>query len=194
MAYAGKLYVFEGIDGTGKSTHCKRIAEQYGLKYFREPGSVEAAENIRSVVLSTDMSKASQALLFIAARIEFVEKLLIPTLKAGQSVILDRYYFSTLAYQNGALPWPVVTELHKKMPRPDKVILLECDPEVALARSQEENVMEREGIEFFRELVRIYRRVVTGHNTSIISANSDIETVYKDIMRALASENPSLFS
>ena len=189
----GMLIVMEGMDGTGKSTHAKKLAEQFGLAYFREPGSVSSAESIRDVLMKVEMSKEAQALLFIGARIEFVNNALIPTLKSGKSVILDRYFFSTLAYQHGALPWSVFTELHKNMPRPDKVLLLECDPEVALGRSQEENVMEREGIEFFRELATRYRNVVKGHNTTIISADQSIDDVYLRIVRTLARENPHIF-
>ncbi len=192
LAY-GRLVVIEGMDGTGKSTHAKKLAEQFGLVYFREPGSVSSAESIRDVLMKVEMSKEAQALLFIGARIEFVNNALIPTLKSGKSVILDRYFFSTMAYQHGALPWSVFTELHKTMPQPDKVLLLECDPEVALGRSQEENVMEREGIEFFRELATRYKNVVKGHNTTILNANQPIDDVYLNIVRTLARENPHIF-
>lgn len=189
----GMLFVIEGIDGTGKSTHAKRLAMDYGLAYFREPGSVASAEAIRSVLMNVEMSKDAQALMFIAARTEFVRSLLIPTLESGKSVILDRYYFSTLAYQHGALPWDVFNTLHAWMPKPDKVLLLECDPEVALSRSQEENVMEREGLDFFKDLHIRYRQVVKGHHTTIIDANDTLQGVYSDIIKVLSRENPRIF-
>lgn len=189
----GSLFVLEGIDGTGKSTHAKRLSMDYDLVYFREPGSVASAEAIRSVLMSVEMSKDAQALMFIAARTEFVRSLLIPTLESGRSVILDRYYFSTLAYQHGALPWDVFNKLHAWMPKPDKVLLLECDPEVALSRSQEENVMEREGLEFFKDLHIRYRQVVKGHPTTIIDANDTIQGVYSNIIKVLSRENPRIF-
>jgi dTMP kinase len=196
MRYPGKLYVLEGVDGTGKSTQAKQIVERFGLTHFREPGSVRAAEAIRATVLTVgDLSPEAQALLYIAARTEFVKQRLIPALIAGENVLMERYYFSTMVYQHGALPWDVFNKLHAWMPKPDKVILLEVDPETAIARdaNPHENQWLSRTPEYFRELSRHYRNAIKGYNASIVNANVDFDTVQSNIVRALACENPHIF-
>lgn len=196
MRYSGKFYVLEGIDGTGKTEHATRLAKEFGLTHFFDPGSTVQSNAIRKLLLEVEgMSQSTRALLYTAARNEFVLQKLIPALKAGQNVICERYYFSTMVYQHGALPWSVFNELHSNMPKPDKVIFLDIDPEVAMRRdaNPDEASIKGKGIEFFSEHNSRYRNVIKGHNSTIVNANPSLDEVYLNIVRVLARENPNLF-
>jgi dTMP kinase len=97
---------FEGIDGAGKSTHIEWCAEQLrsrGLSVLvtREPGGSDLAEQLRSIVLTHDMSSMSELLMMFAARADHVATVIEPALGNGQWVICDRFVDSTLAYQGG---------------------------------------------------------------------------------------------
>lgn len=97
---------FEGIDGCGKTTQIKLLAEyldQNGVKnvMLREPGGVKISEEIRTLLLDADekIEPITELMLFSAARAQLVETLLKPKLAAGISVLCDRFYDSTTAYQ-----------------------------------------------------------------------------------------------
>lgn len=97
---------FEGIDGCGKTTQIKLLAEyldQKGIKnvMLREPGGVKISEEIRTLLLDADekIEPITELMLFSAARAQLVETLLKPKLAAGISVLCDRFYDSTTAYQ-----------------------------------------------------------------------------------------------
>ncbi len=102
-----KFITFEGIEGSGKSTQSKMLHEflltkNYDAIITREPGGVPAAELIRGVLLDENIAKLeakSEIFLNFAARIEHVEKLIKPAMKAGKIVISDRFFDSTFAYQ-----------------------------------------------------------------------------------------------
>ncbi len=102
-----KFITFEGIEGSGKSTQSKMLHEflltkNYDAIITREPGGVTAAELIRGVLLDENIAKLeakSEIFLNFAARIEHVEKLIKPSIKAGKIVISDRFFDSTFAYQ-----------------------------------------------------------------------------------------------
>lgn len=196
MRYPGKLFVLEGIDGTGKTEHATRLAKNFGLTHFRDPGSTVQSEAIRRVLLEVEgMDQSTRAMLYIAARNEFVLQKLIPALKAGQNVICERYYFSTMVYQHGALSWSVMNELHARMPKPDKVILLSATPEVAMSRDVNPNEASINGRDasFFSDLSSKYLNVIKGHNSTIVNANPPQDEVYLNIVRTLACENPHIF-
>lgn len=108
------LITFEGIDGSGKTTHFKRTAEflsQEGLivRPFREPGGTDFSESVRSLLLETDIdiSDLAELLLFEAARADLIEKQIKPALERGETVILDRFYDSTVAYQGYGRGLPI---------------------------------------------------------------------------------------
>lgn len=98
--------VLEGNEGSGKSTISKALYERLKGKYnvclTREPGGVDSAEEIRDVILKDRKSQIAgltEAYLFAAARSEHIQKKVKPALNKGQIVIMDRYYYSSLAYQ-----------------------------------------------------------------------------------------------
>jgi len=107
----GKFITFEGSEGSGKSTHSKMLCnylEKKGYKvlFIREPGSTFIGEQIRKVLLSVrnkSMSANCELLLYMAARAQIVDEVILPALNRGVAVVCDRFLDSTLAYQGYGL-------------------------------------------------------------------------------------------
>ncbi|WP_119838118.1 dTMP kinase [Pseudooceanicola algae] len=143
----GVFLSFEGIDGSGKSTQARRLAEALratgrDVVLTREPGGSAGAEEIRSLVLEGDpdrWSAETEILLFTAARRDHLERTILPALARGAVVICDRFADSTRVYQGisrGDLQ-DVVNQLHTLMigREPDITVLIDMDPEDGLARA-----------------------------------------------------------
>jgi len=193
---AGKLWVLEGIDGTGKSTHATRLANEFGLAHFREPGSTPVSEQVRSILLKNTMEPATRALLYIAARTEFVNTILLPVLNSGRDVILERYFYSTLVYQKGVLPGNAMRDLHSTMPEPDMVFLLDCPAEIAQQRDIDPNdaITSGKSASYFQSLRNRYTDALRRTRHVVVDANVPMDEVYENIVRVLARENPNRFS
>lgn len=107
---AGRFIVFDGPDGSGKSTQCRRFAqlvEQAGVTVcqVREPGGTDIGEKIRQILLdpdNADMDLRCEMLLYMASRAQLVAQRIQPALQSGQLVLADRFISSTLAYQGSA--------------------------------------------------------------------------------------------
>ena len=147
-ARPGRFFSFEGIDGSGKSTQCRLLAETlradgYPVTLTREPGGSPGAEDIRRLVLQGDpdrWSPETEILLFTAARRDHLEKTIRPALARGDVVITDRFADSTRMYQGisrGDLV-AVVDQLHTLMIgiEPDLTFLIDIDAAVGLGRAQ----------------------------------------------------------
>jgi len=157
---SGLFISFEGIDGCGKSTQSRMLAEKFPDSLCtREPGGSEGAEEIRALVLTGDpdrWSAETELLLFTAARRDHLEKTIRPALNAGRTVICDRFADSTRVYQGatrGDLRATVDT-LHATMigREPDLTFIIDMDPKIALARGlargSGEDRFEDMGLEF----------------------------------------------
>lgn len=107
MKKRGLFITFEGGEGSGKSNQIKEVAKYFKkrgeqVEIFREPGSTEAGEAIREVLLNPKLKKMvwqAELLLFLAARAQLVHEKILPALKKGKVVLVDRFEDSTLAYQ-----------------------------------------------------------------------------------------------
>ena len=148
MSASGRFISFEGIDGSGKSTQARMLADWlvangHDAILTREPGGSPGAEEIRALVLQGDpdrWSAETELLLFTAARRDHMERLIEPALARGQIVICDRFADSTRLYQGlsrGDLR-STVDQLHDLMigREPDLTILIDMDPETGLARAK----------------------------------------------------------
>ncbi len=144
---AGLFLSFEGIDGSGKSTQARLLAEAvraqgHAVTLTREPGGSPGAEEIRRLVLegATDRwSAETEILLFTAARRDHLEKTILPALERGEIVISDRFADSTRIFQGitrGDLT-ATVDRLHALMIglEPDLTLLFDLDPAKGLARA-----------------------------------------------------------
>ena len=143
---------FEGIDGSGKSTQARGLAEALsGLGHAvirsREPGGSPGAEEIRALVLQGEpdrWSAQTEILLFTAARRDHLERTIAPALAAGKVVVCDRFADSTRMYQgltraeDGADLRGLVDDLHRLMigREPDLTFLIDIAPEIGLARAK----------------------------------------------------------
>ncbi|WP_281983506.1 dTMP kinase [Thalassorhabdomicrobium marinisediminis] len=139
---AGLFISFEGIDGSGKSTQTKLLADRMpDALVTREPGGSPGAEEIRNLLLTGDpdrWSAETEILLFTAARRDHLEKTIRPALDAGRTVICDRFADSTRVYQGatrGALRG-TVDALHDLMiaREPDLTFIIDMDPQTSLTR------------------------------------------------------------
>ncbi len=144
----GLFIVLEGVDGGGKSTQAKLLVERLnnsGHKaiYLREPTSGEWGQKIRRIAVDgrEGITLEDELEYFINDRAEDLEKNILPALERGEVVVMDRYYFSNMAYQ-GALGLDVqdIFDRNKKFKTPDIVIFLDIKPSDGLNR-----IGEREG-------------------------------------------------
>lgn len=144
----GLFVTFEGIDGSGKSTQARLLADHLradgrDVVLTREPGGSPGAEEIRALVLEGTpdrWSAETELLLFTAARRDHMERTIWPALKAGKVVICDRFADSTRMYQGvsrGHLR-PIVDKLHAMMiaDEPDLTLLIDIDPSTGLSRAK----------------------------------------------------------
>lgn len=162
--HSGLFLTFEGIDGSGKSTQARRLAEHlrnlgHDVVLTREPGGSPGAEEIRRLVLEGDpdrWSAETEILLFTAARRDHLERTILPALSAGKVVICDRFADSTRMYQGlsrGDLR-ALVDQLHQLMigREPDLTMLIDMDPDVGLSRAKARQGTEERFEDFGPEL------------------------------------------
>jgi dTMP kinase len=154
-APCGKLIVFEGAEGVGKTTQIRRLGDTLAargipLVTVREPGGTAVGDAIRRVLLDPgpELSARAEALLFMASRAELVDRLIRPALDQGLVVIADRFFLSTYAYQiaGRGLPDTEVTAANRFATGglvPDLTILLQLPVASALARTDSRGARDR---------------------------------------------------
>jgi len=168
---SGLFIVFEGPDGSGKSTQLRLLAEflkEKGLDVLstREPGGCAVAEKIREIVLdkeNSEMSAVTEALLYAAARAEHVRQVIMPALESGKIVLCDRFLLSSLAYQGygrqlGAEAVMRINEIAVSDCMPDVTVFINVPPESAFKRMNEHKEYDR----LEREDMSFHRRVFAG--------------------------------
>ena len=193
----GYLIVIEGIDGTGKSTQATMLAEalrKSGREVVQsfEPTNGPWGKKLRESATTGRLSIEDELEYFINDRREHVEQLIIPTIKSGGIVILDRYYFSTMAYQGarGIDPEAIRVRNETFAPQPDILIILDLDVDIALqrigVRDGEANEFEkRESLDFCRKLFLSLKDETYAY---VIDANTDITEVNASVMAAVHAQ------
>ncbi|MBU1053301.1 MAG: dTMP kinase [Proteobacteria bacterium] len=202
---------FEGIEGSGKTTqirHVMEFLEKSGKACVmtREPGGTITGQKIRSILLDPEnngMDHSTELLLYLADRAEHANKIINPALSAGKTVLCDRYYDATKAYQGYArgLDMDLLDKLHKLIIhdlKPDITILLDLDPKTGLSRAWKQiNEGERTEFEtrFEKETLDFHDKVRKGYlelariepkRFIIVDATKDENQVKKDIIKALS--------
>ena len=199
----GLFISFEGIDGSGKSTQARLLAEHLRstgreVVLTREPGGSPGAEEIRALVLQGDperWSAETELLLFTAARRDHLERTIRPALARGATVICDRFADSTRMYQGlsrGDLRGAVDT-LHAQMigVEPDLTLLIDMDPEAALSRAKARATAEERFEDFGLPLQQKMRAgflalaAEFSDRFRIVDGNRAPEAVARDVRAAL---------
>lgn len=194
---------FEGGEGSGKTTVIKQlekylIEKGHVVRTTREPGGVKIAEQIREVILNvdnTDMNPKTEAILYAASRIEHLDKVVIPSLKEGKTVLCDRYLDSSLVYQGYARGLGIDNVYKINMFAldylPDITFFFDIKPSVALNRikcnHREENRLDLEKIDFHERVYEGYCKLLTMHPERIVRINADQEVndVLKDVIKEI---------
>jgi len=163
----GRLVVFEGGEGTGKSTQAAILAARLGAVLTREPGGTEVGARIRAIVLDpgvgTSLDARAEALLMAADRAQHVSEVVRPALARGDDVVSDRFVGSTLAYQGYARGLDVgelaaLSAWATGGLEPDVVLLLEVPAEEAAIRiTRALDRVEAAGDDFHRRVTDGYR-------------------------------------
>ena len=198
----GKFITFEGIDGSGKSTQARLLADYLsarGIRVFltKEPGEGKLGEAIRAEILDRrdiSIDPYAELCLFCADRAQHVRELILPKLEDGCTVICDRYYDSTLAYQGSG------RELDPGLVRrmamasslgvePDVTFFLSIPVERALLRlkerEKERNRMDEEPFEFHSRVDRGYGELVAEGipRIRVIEASGSPGEIHAEIRR-----------
>ena len=196
---SGLFVTFEGIDGSGKSTQARLLADHLTAKghdvvLTREPGGSPGAEEIRALVLQGDpdrWSAQTEILLFTAARRDHLERTIRPALDAGKVVICDRFADSTRMYQGlsrGDLR-QMVDDLHALMigVEPDLTLLIDMDPanglERALSRQTAEERFEDFGVELQAKMRAGFLSLAEEFSDrfQVIDGGRDMDSVAHDV-------------
>ena len=186
----------EGVDGSGKSTQARLLAEALGdaTIAIREPGGTEAAEKIRGLLADPELplEPLAELLLFLAARADLTERVIRPALEDGRDVVADRFSDSSVAYQ-GAARGLGVGEVISLCDRatdglwPDLTVLLRIDPEAGLARADGQDRFEAEGLELQRAVATAYEEIaiIAADRVAVIDAEGSVEEVHQRVLAAI---------
>jgi dTMP kinase len=197
----GHFITFEGGEGSGKSTQLRLLTqslEAAGLPHLatREPGGSPGAEAIRKLLVSGDKdawNPVAETLLFYAARLDHVERLIKPALAEGKTVLCDRFADSTLVYQGigKGLSEDYILTLHRLTLgpfMPTLTLILDIDPSVGLKRAGERSGDETrfESMDFsFHAAVRNGFLTIAGREPErcvVLDANSDMQTLHAAVI------------
>ena len=197
----------EGGEGGGKTTMIGRLAsylQNNSIPYLitREPGGIEIAEKIRSVILDPEhkaMDARTEALLYAAARRQHLAEKVEPALAEGLTVLCDRFVDSSLVYQGlgrgiGIEEVWKINQFAINGRMPDLTIVLDIDPEVGISRimaneKREVNRLDMESLEFHKKVREGYRIVAERDpgRIKVIDASRPPAQVEKDMIRVLES-------
>jgi dTMP kinase len=211
----GRFLSFEGIEGCGKTTQIAILSDYLSKRSIpftitREPGGTAVGEGIRKILLNSEtihLTPAAELLLFYASRSQNIAEKILPSLGRGETVICDRFYHASMAYQGYGRGIPLefiekLTDLVCGDNRPEITILLDIAPELGLSRARRRNKKKAEELSedegrFEMEDVRFYTKVRNGYldlagrdpeRIKILPADRTIEEIHHDVVRILGFE------
>jgi len=198
----GKFVTLEGVDGAGKSTHQKFVADLLAAKgkhviQTREPGGTDLAERLRQAILADSMPPLVETLLIFAARADHVSRVIKPSLDAGTWVVCDRFTDATAAYQGAGKG--VAADLIERLSAvahpgvaPDRTLVFDCSYEVSRARlsgsGKSLDRFEREDRAFFDRVRAAYldRARAEPGRVRVVDASARVPEIRHALERHLA--------
>jgi len=200
MERRGRFLTFEGMDGSGKTTQIRLLAERLraeGREVLEsvEPGGTEIGRKIRQILLDNanhGLAPRAELLLYFAGRAQNVEEWILPALERGALVLSDRFTDSTIAYQGygRGLGVGTVLQLHEiacQGLKPDVTIFLDIDLDTCLARARARgrgsDRMEEQASDFYHRVRNGYLELASRESNRIVVLNAidDVETVAERI-------------
>lgn len=200
MEYKGLFITFEGADGCGKTTQLEKLTnylKENNIEFIvsRDPGGTELGNKLRQILLHHEgfMSSGCEMFLYLADRNQQIEEKVIPALKEGKVVILDRHIDSTVAYQGYARGLDVqnIINLNKIATNnlsPDLTLLFDVDTYIAMSRvgkRAEKDRLESEGVKFHQKVRNGYLQIAKDNpeRVKVIDSNQPIDKVYEDMIK-----------
>jgi dTMP kinase len=192
----GSLITIEGIDGAGKSTQVELLAEHlrtvgFDVVQLREPTDGPWGRKIKELARKgRTISPREECEWFLKDRKEDVEKNILPALNENKIVLLDRYYYSTMAYQGAlGLSMEAIKNANEKFaPVPDMVIIIDLSPSIALKRIEHKRIHGPDHFESldYQEKVRKIFQEMKGHsNVRLIDGNKPVEEIHAEIKKVV---------
>jgi dTMP kinase len=203
----GRFIVFEGGEGSGKSTQAALLAARLGpgAVLTREPGGTEVGRRLRDLLLGPalgpgGLSERAEALLVAADRAQHVASVVLPALERGEDVVCDRFTGSTLAYQGYGRGLDVgelaqLSAWAAQGVEPDLVLLLEVSRDASAARlGRELDRMEAAGDEFHRRVADGYRALAAADPDRwvVVVGDGTVEEVASRVWDAVATRFPAV--
>ncbi|MFH1715016.1 MAG: dTMP kinase [Elusimicrobiota bacterium] len=202
----GYFITIEGIDGCGKSTQAKLLADyclskEQEVVLTREPGGDNVSEKIRRIILDPEnkVDPLAELFLYEASRAQHYKEVVEPALNIGKTVISERSFDSTVVYQGygRGIDKKIINELNSIAMRgavPTITIVLDIDPEVSFKRIDETEFkgmdrIEKEGLEFQKKLRAGYKELVKQNKDRMVLVevtNKSINEAHKDIIKIVA--------
>jgi len=191
--------VFEGIDGAGTSTQIKKLLETNPEKYFAtaEPTSLPTGLFLRKMLAGDfQVDEKTNAYLFAADRCEHLygKAGVLEQIEKGKTVISDRYFFSSLAYQALSCGKELPKLLNSPFPLPEYLFFFEINPELSLARVNQRNEKKEiyEKIDLQMKIAELYSQIISEYEANPqgmkiirIAAKKSIEEIHKQIIEEL---------
>ncbi len=205
-ALTGKLFTFEGSEGSGKSTQIELLADElegmgHEVVVTREPGGTEIGEEIRHLLIHNSagdaMAPETELLLFAAARAQLVRQVVIPGLEAGKIILCDRFLDSTTVYQGAARsissdPVSYINQFAVAGITPDLTFILDVPAEESIARVKRRvtdlpDRMEQENVDFYKKVREGYlllARSLPGR-FHVVDGTRDLKDNQEDILKTV---------
>jgi dTMP kinase len=204
MADRGIFITFEGMDGSGKTTQMRRLAERLrvmGRTVMEtvEPGGPPISAKIRRILLDSanqELCPAAELLLYFASRAQNVDERIKPALDRGEIVLSDRFTDSSLVYQGygrglGADAVAALERIACRGIKPGLTLLVDVDPDFSLARARARNAaephcetrMDDQSLEFHRRVYEAYHALAAAEpeRVKVVHGRADIDAIEREI-------------
>lgn len=195
MKTKGKFVIFEGIEGSGKTTLINMLKKDFPhFFYTREPGgnSLNFSEEIRKLIFSSpNINSMTEFLLFSASRSEHIQKKIVPYLNNSTNVVCDRFIYSSIVYQGivkglNIEDINIINKIILNGLEPSLIILCDIDPLKSLTRKKTDNRFDAEDISFHKKVREGYINLFKDfNNVKIIETSNSIGDVYKVLKKII---------